>query len=180
MTMRTTSPLGCPRGTDPDRFRENLGERLRKFRSGTKPGRDAAHRFRVVCQTEPKMQKGRQAGDLDFPGFTHISGKCGHVKNTCPRILSGKAGDGSRASLKAILSGGCSRDILAIPGDTEPRVDSRAESVVVILFVFLRERLSALKRRKCLSFAFIAANFEQLLACGVFWREAVLDVRFEQ
>jgi hypothetical protein len=36
------------------------------------------------------------------------------------------------------------------------------------------------ERCECLSLAFVAADFEQLLACGVFWRKTVLDVRFKE
>jgi len=45
--------------------------------------------------------------------------------------------------------------------------DSSVESAIVILLVLLRESLSVVKRREGLSFAFIASDLQQLLACGV-------------
>lgn len=45
--------------------------------------------------------------------------------------------------------------------------DSSVESAIVVLLVLLRESLSVVQRRKCLSLAFVAADFQQLLACGV-------------
>ena len=45
--------------------------------------------------------------------------------------------------------------------------DSSVESAIVVLLVLLRESLSVVYRRKCLSLAFVAADFQQLLACGV-------------
>ena len=44
---------------------------------------------------------------------------------------------------------------------------SRVESAIVVLLIFLRESLSVVQRRECLTLAFIAADFEQLLAGGV-------------
>lgn len=45
--------------------------------------------------------------------------------------------------------------------------DSSVESAIVVLLAFLRESILVVKRCKCLALAFIAADFEQLLACGV-------------
>ena len=46
--------------------------------------------------------------------------------------------------------------------------DLSAESAIVILLIVLREILSVVERCECLSLAFVAADFEQLFARGVF------------
>jgi hypothetical protein len=45
---------------------------------------------------------------------------------------------------------------------------SRVESAIEILLILLRESLSVVKRCKCISLAFVAADFQQLFACCVF------------
>ena len=69
--------LGFQWGTDADRFRESLGERLRKFGLELHPEKTRRIEFGRYAEQNRKRRGEGKPETFDFLGFTHISGKNG-------------------------------------------------------------------------------------------------------
>ena len=67
--------LGFQWGTDADRFRQRLGERLRKFGLDLHPDKTRRIEFGRYAESNRKRRGEGKPETFDFLGFTHISGK---------------------------------------------------------------------------------------------------------
>jgi len=70
--------LGFQWGTDADRFRKQLGERLRKFGLELHPDKTRRIEFGRYAEQNRKRRGEGKPETFDFLGFTHISGKNGN------------------------------------------------------------------------------------------------------
>jgi hypothetical protein len=70
--------LGFQWGTDVDRFRQHLGERLRKFELELHPDKTRRIEFGRYAEQNRKRRGEGKPETFDFLGFTHISGKNGN------------------------------------------------------------------------------------------------------
>lgn len=70
--------LGFQWGTDADRFRQSLGERLRKFGLNLHPDKTRRIEFGRYAQSNRERRGEGKPETFDFLGFTHISGKNGN------------------------------------------------------------------------------------------------------
>jgi RNA-directed DNA polymerase len=78
--------LGFQWGTDADRFRKSLGERLGKFGLELHPEKARRIEFgRYAEQNRQRRGEGKPE-TFDFLGFTHISGKNGNGSNAVQRM----------------------------------------------------------------------------------------------
>src|SRR5246500_1163602 len=70
--------LGFQWGTDADRFRQCMGERLRKFGLDLHPDKTRRIEFGRYAESNRKRRGEGKPETFDFLGFTHISGKNGN------------------------------------------------------------------------------------------------------
>jgi RNA-directed DNA polymerase len=70
--------LGFQWGTDADRFRKSLGERLGKFGLELHPEKTRRIEFGRYAEQNRKRRGEGKPETFDFLGFTHISGKNGN------------------------------------------------------------------------------------------------------
>ena len=78
--------LGFQWGTDADRFRVSLGERLRKFGLELHPEKTRRIEFGRYAEQNRKRRGEGKPETFDFLGFTHISGKNGKGSYAVRRI----------------------------------------------------------------------------------------------